>query len=167
VNGNVVAVSFDGLLSTRPNPAPVDAQLSHLPAQKVAIVTCMDVRIPPLESFGLKLGDAHVLRNAGAAVTDDVVRSLAISQRKLGSRAVFLMAHTGCGMTTFTDDGFTAELATETAQEPTWRSHTFTDAADHVRRGLAQLRSSPFLHPDTELHGFVFDVQSGAVDEVS
>ena len=160
-------MSLPEILSRRPNPAPVDPELSHLPAQKLAIVTCMDVRIPPLESFGLSLGDAHVIRNAGAAVTDDVIRSLTISQRKLGSRAVLLMAHTGCGMATFSDDGFTEELSGELGQRPTWRPCTFTDAAQHVREGLAQLRTSPFLHPDTALHGYVFDVKSGAVDEVN
>jgi carbonic anhydrase len=155
------------VLSSRPNPAPVDPELSHLPAAKVAIVTCMDVRIPPLDTFGLKLGDAHVIRNAGAAVTDDVIRSLAISQRKLGSRCVLLMAHTGCGMATFTDDQFTNELAGESGRQPMWRPRTFADAAEHVRQGLATLRSDPFLHPESELHGFVFDVKTGAVDEVN
>jgi carbonic anhydrase len=159
-------MSVRDVLATRPNPAPVDPQLGHLPARKLAIVTCMDVRILPLDSFGLTPGDAHVIRNAGAAVTDDVIRSVTISQRKLGSRAVFLMAHTGCGMATFSDDAFTTELCTEVGQRPTWRPCTFTDAAEHVRHGLAQLRTSPFLHPDTELRGFVFDVKSGAVDEV-
>jgi carbonic anhydrase len=154
------------LLAGRPNPAAVDPELGHLPVEKLAIVTCMDVRIPPLDSFGLKLGDAHVLRNAGAAVTDDVIRSITISQRKLGSRTVFLMAHTGCGMATFTDDAFIAELAADTGQQPTWRPRTFTHAAEHVRRGLAQLRTSPFLHPETELRGFVFDVKTGTIDEV-
>lgn len=159
-------MSLQEVLSNRPNPAPVDPELGHLPGLKLAVVTCMDVRIPPLESFGLKLGDAHVIRNAGAAVTDDVIRSVTISQRKLGSRAVFLMAHTGCGMATFTDDAFTTELGSDVGQQPTWRPCTFTDAAEHVRQGLAQLRRSPFLDPDTELRGFVFDVKSGAVDEV-
>ena len=158
--------SVDELLAGRPDPAPIDAGLGHLPARKLAIVTCMDVRIPPLEAFGLKLGDAHVIRNAGAAVTDDVIRSLAISQRKLGSRTVFLMAHTGCGMATFTDDDFVAELGGEAGQRPTWRPCTFTDPAEHVGAGLAQLRTSPFLHPDTEALGFVIDLRSGAVNEV-
>lgn len=156
----------DALLAARPQSAPIDAELSHLPARKLAIVTCMDVRIPPLDSFGLALGDAHVIRNAGAAVTDDVIRSLAISQRKLGSRVVFLMAHTGCGMATFSDDAFVAELAEEVGQQPQWRPRTFADPADHVRAGLAALRGDRFLHPDTEFRGFVIDLESGAVDEV-
>jgi carbonic anhydrase len=159
--------TIDSLLAGRPNPAPIDPELGHLPAAKLAIVTCMDVRIPPLECFGLKLGDAHVLRNAGAAVTDDIIRSVAISQRKLGSRVVFLMAHTGCGMATFSDDDFVGELATETGQQPQWRPRTFTDPADHVREGMAALRGSPFLHPDTTVRGFVIDLKSGSVDEVA
>jgi carbonic anhydrase len=157
---------MERLLAGRPNPVPVDPELGHLPVAKLVIVTCMDVRIPPLDSFGLKLGDAHVLRNAGAAVTEDVIRSITVSQRKLGSRTVFLMAHTGCGMATFTDDAFTAELADDTGQQPTWRPCTFTYVAEHVRHGLAQLRTSPFLHPETELRGFVFDVKTGTIDEV-
>ncbi|HEY9414412.1 MAG TPA: carbonic anhydrase [Pseudonocardia sp.] len=159
-------MSADELLAARPNPAPIDADLGHLPARKLAIVTCMDVRIPPLDSFGLKLGDAHVIRNAGAAVTDDVIRSVAISQHKLGSRTVFLMAHTGCGMATFSDDDFVAELTEAAGQQPTWRPRTFTDPADHVRAGLVALKSNAFLHPDTEARGFVIDLKTGAVDEV-
>ncbi|MGI8815080.1 MAG: beta-class carbonic anhydrase [Pseudonocardia sp.] len=159
-------MSVDDLMSGRPNPAPIDPALGHLPARKLAIVTCMDVRIPPLDSFGLRLGDAHVIRNAGAAVTDDVVRSVAISQHKLGSRVVFLMAHTGCGMATFTDDDFVAELSQGAGQQPTWRPRTFTDPAEHVRAGLVALRSSAFLHPATEARGFVIDLKSGAVDEI-
>ncbi|MDQ2709315.1 MAG: carbonic anhydrase [Actinomycetota bacterium] len=159
-------MSVDDLMSGRPNPVPIDPSLGHLPARKLAIVTCMDVRIPPLDSFGLRLGDAHVIRNAGAAVTDDVVRSVAISQHKLGSRVVFLMAHTGCGMATFTDDDFVAELSQGAGQQPTWRPRTFTDPVEHVRAGLVALRSSAFLHPDTEARGFVIDLRSGAVDEI-
>jgi carbonic anhydrase len=160
-------VSLHELLSRRPGQcSSVDPELSHLPSQQAAIVTCMDVRIPPLDAFGLKLGEAHVIRNAGAAVTDDVIRSLAISQRKLGTRAVLLMAHTGCGMATFTDADFTGELCAEIGQEPSWRTYTFDDPADHVRRGLARLRSNPFLHPEIEVRGFVLDVKSGTVDEV-
>ncbi|MBV9313537.1 MAG: carbonic anhydrase [Pseudonocardia sp.] len=155
------------LLSTRPERAPVDPELGHLPAAKLAIVTCMDVRIAPLGAFGLKLGDAHVIRNAGAAVTDDVIRSLAISQRKLDSRVVFLMAHTGCGMATFTDEAFVAELAKDSGHEPAWRPATFVDPAVHVRRGMHRLRTNPFLHAEMEVRGFVIDLKTGAVDEVT
>lgn len=159
-------MNVNDVLSDRPTRAPVRPELAGRPARQVAVVTCMDCRIPVLESFGFQLGDAHVIRNAGAAVTSDVIRSLSISQRKLGTRTVLLMAHTGCGMATFSDDDYVAELAEETGLEPTWRPCTFTDAADHVRRGIAQLRSSPFLLGDTTVRGFVIDLETGAVDEV-
>lgn len=159
-------MSLNELLSRRPNPASVVRNLSARPVEQLAIVTCMDARIAAFGVFGLRLGDAHIIRNAGAAVTSDVIRSLSISQRKLGTRHVFLVAHTGCGMLSFTDDEFINELADETGQPPTWRPGTFSDPAQHVRHGLAQLRTSPFLHTDLTVRGFVFDLQSGAVDEV-
>lgn len=159
-------MTFETVLGGRPAAGPVDPELPGPPGERVAVVTCMDCRISVLESFGLKLGDAHVIRNAGAAVTDDVIRSLSISQRKLGTRGVLLMAHTGCGMATFDDDAFVAELAGEAGQEPSWRPMTFADPAEHVRRGLTRLRTSPFLHPEVDARGFVIDLKSGAVDEV-
>jgi carbonic anhydrase len=140
--------------------------LSAEPLERLAIVTCMDARIDTFGVFGLRLGDAHIIRNAGGSVTSDVIRSLAISQRKLKTHSVILMAHTGCGMLSFTDDEFIAELAQDTGQPPTWRPGTFTDPTQHVRHGMAQLLTSPFLSPDTTVHGFVLDMQSGAVDEV-
>lgn len=160
-------MSLQKLLSHRPNPTELDASLSAPPAEKVAIVTCMDARIEALGAFGLRIGDAHIIRNAGAAVTTDVIRSLAISQRKLGTRGVILMAHTRCGMLSFTDDEFINELAEETGQPPTWRPATFADPVSHVRRGMAQLRTSPFLLPDMTIHGFVFNLDTGEIDEVT
>jgi carbonic anhydrase len=160
-------VTFEAVLGKRPPFAPLDPDLAGRPSEQVAVVTCMDCRIPVLESFGLKLGEAHVIRNAGAAVTDDVIRSLSISQRKLGTRGVLLMAHTSCGMATFDDNAYVAELAGEAGEEPGWRPMTFADPAEHVRRGLAKLRASPFLHPEAEARGFVIDLKSGAVDEVT
>jgi len=159
-------VSLHELLSRRPNPAGVVRNLSAEPLERLAIVTCMDARIDTFGVFGLRLGDAHIIRNAGGSVTSDVIRSLAISQRKLKTHSVILMAHTGCGMLSFTDDEFIAELAQDTGQPPTWRPGTFTDPTQHVRHGMAQLLTSPFLSPDTTVHGFVLDMQSGAVDEV-
>jgi carbonic anhydrase len=160
-------MSIDGLLAGRPNPVALTNGLVATPADRVAVITCMDARIDALAALGLRLGDAHVLRNAGAAVTDDVIRSLAISQRKLDTRYVVLIAHTGCGMLSFSDDEFIAELARDTGQPPTWRPAAFRDPAEHVRHGMEQLRTSPFLHPDTEVRGFVFDLTTGAVDEVA
>lgn len=160
-------MSLDEMLSRRPNPAGVVRNLNAKPIEKVAIVTCMDARIAAFSVFGLRIGDAHIIRNAGAAVTSDVIRSLAISQRKLGTRNILLMAHTGCGMLSFTDDEFIAELAQDVGQPPTWRPGTFTDPAVHVRHGMEMLRTSPFLHADTTVRGFVFNLETGAVDEVT
>lgn len=160
-------MTFEAVLGKRPWTATLDHTLAGRPSEQVAVVTCMDCRMPVLESFGLKLGQAHVIRNAGAAVTDDVIRSLSISQRKLGTRGVLLMAHTGCGMATFTDDEYSAELAGECGQAPAWSPETFADPADHVRQGIEKLRTSPFLHPDVEVRGFVIDLKTGAVDEVT
>ncbi|HEY2203563.1 MAG TPA: carbonic anhydrase [Pseudonocardia sp.] len=159
-------MSLHDVLSRRPNPTDVQPDLAGRPAEQVAVVTCMDCRIAALDSFGLKIGDAHVIRNAGAAVTSDVIRSLSISQRKLGTRGVVLMAHTGCGMATFTDDDYVTELVVDAGQEPSWRPMTFTDPAEHVRRGMATLRDSPFLLGDTTVRGFVIDLKTGDVNEV-
>lgn len=147
--------------------AAADAEgLAAPPALRTAVVTCMDARIDPFALFGMKLGDAHVLRNAGGVVTDDVLRSLAISQRKLGTRDVLLVQHSGCGMATFTDEEFTEELAEETGMRPQWRTCTFRDAATSVRRDLTRLRRDPFLHPDTRVRGFVLDITGFDLDEV-
>jgi carbonic anhydrase len=160
-------MSMEELLSRRPNPAGVVRNLAAAPLERLAVVTCMDARIDTFGVLGLRIGDAHVIRNAGGVVTDDVIRSLAISQRKLDTRYVILIAHTGCGLLSFTDDEFIAELAHDTGQPPTWRPGTFPDPAQHVRHGMQQLRTSPFLRPDTEVRGFVFDLTTGAVDEVA
>jgi carbonic anhydrase len=154
------------LLTSRPNPARVDPALAAQPRAQLAVVTCMDARIDVLDAFGLQLGDAHVIRNAGGSVTDDVIRSLVVSQRKLGTRNVIVMAHSSCGMLSFTDDEFVAELAEDTGQPPMWRPGAFTDLVAHVRHGMTQLRTNPFLHPETGIYGFIIDVKTGAVDQV-
>jgi carbonic anhydrase len=107
-----------------------------------------------------------VLRNAGGVVTDDVIRSLAISQRKLGTREVLLVQHTGCGLATFTDDEFCEELAAETGTRPSWRTHAFREPAVSVRRDIVHLRHDRFLHPDTRVRGFVLDIEAFVLDEV-
>lgn len=159
-------MSMEELLARRPDPACAVGHLAAAPRERAAVVTCMDARIDPLGVLGLRIGDAHVMRNAGAAVTDDVIRSLAISQRELDTRYVILIAHTPCGMLSFTDDEFVAKLAHDTGQPPPWRPASFSDPAQHVRHGMQQLRTSPFLHPETEVRGFVFDLNTGALDEV-
>ena len=142
------------------------AGLAARPSLRTAVVTCMDARIDVLTLFGASVGEAHVLRNAGGVVTDDVIRSIVISQRKLDTRDVLLIQHSACGLTTFTDADFCEELAVDTGMEPSWRPHAFPDPARSVRRGIAQLRHDPFLHPDTRVRGFVLDIETFALDEV-
>lgn len=136
------------------------------PALHTAVVTCMDSRIDVFALFGLEIGDVHVLRNAGGVVTDDVVRSVTISQRKLATRDVLLVQHTGCGLATFTDDEFSEELAREVGMRPPWRTHAFTDPAVDVRRGMARLLHDPFLVPGTRVRGFVLDIEAFTLEEV-
>jgi carbonic anhydrase len=136
------------------------------PALQTVVLTCMDSRIDVFALFGLKVGEVHVLRNAGGVVTDDVVRSLTISQRKLGTRDVFVVQHAGCGLGTFTDEDFSEELAHETGMRPSWRTHAFRDPVVSVRRDIAQLRNNPFLVPETRVRGFVLDIVSFDLEEV-
>lgn len=150
--GRLAAASADGLAVP--------------PSLRTAVVTCMDSRIDVFALFKMDIGETHVLRNAGGVVTDDVIRSLTISQRKLGTRDVILVQHSGCGLATFTDDEFCEELAEETGMRPSWRTYAFREPAQSVRRGIAQLRHDPFLHPDTHVRGFVLDIKTFALDEV-
>ncbi len=147
------------------NVVPGDRS-SARPSLQVAILTCMDSRIRVFEIFGLKQGEAHVLRNAGGVVTDDVLRSLAISQRKLGTRDVVLVQHTGCGMGTFTDDEFVEELVQHTGRRPSWRPQAFADVGSSVRSGMHRLATDPFLSRDTRVRGFVLDLDDSELHEV-
>jgi carbonic anhydrase len=147
--------------------AEVNARgLAVVPSLHTVVLTCMDSRIDVFALFGLKLGEVHVLRNAGGVVTDDVVRSLTISQRKLGTRDVFLVQHSGCGLATFTDEEFSEELAVDVGMRPPWRTHAFTDPVVNVRRGMARLRHDPFLLPSTTVRGFVLDIEKFVLQEV-
>ena len=152
------------------NRAFADALPSHhldvRPRRRLAVVTCMDSRLDVFALFGLEMGDVHVLRNAGGVVTDDVIRSLTISQRKLATREILLMQHTGCGLGTFTDDDFSEELANEVGMRPPWRTHAFRDPLVSVRRDMAQLRHDPFLLPGTRVRGFVVDIVTFDLEEV-
>ena len=136
------------------------------PARKVAIVACMDARLDPYALLGLSEGDAHVIRNAGGAVTDDAIRSLAISQRLLGTEAIVLIHHTGCGMLTFDDAEFRGAIESETGIRPPWAAETFSDLDDDVRQSIARIKASPFVPRRDDVRGFVFDVESGALREV-
>lgn len=136
------------------------------PAMRIAVVACMDARLDPARVLGIGVGDAHVIRNAGGVVTDDVIRSLAISQRKLGTREVMLIHHTDCGMLTITDDGFRAELQQDAGMAPAFAIESFTDVDADVRQSILRVRNSPFLPHTDRVRGFVYDVDTHALREV-
>ena len=136
------------------------------PAKKVAVVACMDARLDVHGLLGLQLGDAHVIRNAGGVVTEDEIRSLAISQRLLGTEEIVLIHHTDCGMLTFTDDGFKRSIQDETGIKPEWAAEAFTDLDEDVRQSIARIKASPFIPRKDAVRGFVFDVATGKLNEV-
>jgi carbonic anhydrase len=136
------------------------------PASQVAVVACMDSRMRIFPMLGLGDGEAHVLRNAGGVVTDDVVRSLAISQRLLGTREIMLIHHTDCGMQKTTEDKFKAEVETDTGIRPPWAVETFTHAEQDIRQSIGRLKASPFIPHKDAIRGFVFDVDTGKLNEV-
>jgi carbonic anhydrase len=136
------------------------------PGRQLTIVACMDSRMDLFALFGLKVGDAHVIRNAGGIITEDVVRSLAISQRFLGTREIVLVHHTNCGLHGLDDEAMAADLEAETGVRPAWRAGGFADPADDVRRSIERIRADPFI-PSKEVRGFVFDVTSGELKEVA
>ncbi len=142
------------------------AHLDVKPVRRLAIVTCMDSRLDVFAALGLAHGEAHVLRNAGGVITDDVIRSLAISQRKLGTHAVMLIHHTHCGMQTLTDDGFRAELQAATGLAPAFAIESFADLDADVRQSILRVRRSPFLLHSDDVRGFVYDVDTHALREV-
>lgn len=136
------------------------------PSRHVAVVACMDARLDVYRILGLADGEAHVIRNAGGVITDDEIRSLAISQRLLATTEIILIHHTDCGMLTFTDDDFKREIQTEIGQKPNWAAESFTDLDEDVRQSLQRIRNSPFVTKTSSLRGFIFDVASGALSEV-
>jgi carbonic anhydrase len=137
------------------------------PARKVAVVACMDVRLNPYGMLGLREGDAHVIRNAGGVVTDDVIRSLLISQRLLGTREVVLIHHSDCGMLTFHDDDLKAAIEADTGLRPPFALEAFPDLDKDVRQSIARIKASPFIPDKTSVRGFVYDVGSGKLREVA
>jgi carbonic anhydrase len=136
------------------------------PRRRLAIVTCMDSRLDVYAALGLHYGEAHVLRNAGGVITDDVIRSLAVSQRRLGTREVMLIHHTDCGMQTLTDDGFRAELQDATGVAPAFAVESFTDLDGDLRQSILRVRRSPFLSHRELVRGFVYDVDTHALREI-
>jgi carbonic anhydrase len=137
------------------------------PAKKVAVLSCMDARVVPSRILGLELGDAHIIKNAGGVVTDDAIRSLAISQNLLGTEEIILIHHTDCGMLTFTDDELADRLEQETGERPSWTPRAFSDVEQDVRESMATLRESPFLPKKDSIRGFVYDVKTGRLNEVT
>jgi carbonic anhydrase len=127
----------------------------------------MDARLDPAKVLGLQEGDAHVIRNAGGVVSDDALRSLAISQNLLGTEEIILIHHTDCGMLTFTDDEFAAKLEAETGQRPEWCAHTFDDLEDNVRHSIDKIKTSPFVPHTDNVKGYVYEVETGRLREVS
>jgi carbonic anhydrase len=160
--------TIDGLIAnnrTFASSLPAQ-QLDVRPTLQLAIVTCMDSRINVFSALGLQDGQAHIIRNAGGVITDDAIRSLAISQRRLGTREVMLIHHTKCGMQTLTDDGFRAELQEATGVAPAFAIESFSDVDADVRQSILRVRQSPFLLHREVVRGFVYDVDTRALSEI-
>jgi carbonic anhydrase len=136
------------------------------PKLRLAVVACMDSRLDLFGALGLEIGDAHLIRNAGGMITDDVLRSLALSQRALGTREVVIIHHTECGMNGFDDDAFRAELAAESGRQPSWQVHGFTDVREQMRESIGLVRDCPWLPHREDVRGFVFDTATARVEEV-
>jgi len=152
-NNKAYAASFSG-----PLPLP--------PSNKIAVLACMDARLNVYGALGIQEGESHVIRNAGGVVTDDEIRSLAISQRLLGTEEVILIHHTDCGMLTFTDDEFKASIQDETGIKPEWAAESFNDLETDVSQSVARIKASPFIPKKDNIRGFIFDVATGELSEV-
>ena len=152
-NNRAYATTFTG-----PLPMP--------PSRQLAVVACMDARLDVYGILGLGAGEAHVIRNAGGVVTDDEIRSLAISQRLLGTEEIILIHHTDCGMLTFTDDEFKKSIQDETGIKPEWAAEAFPDLDEDVRQSINRVKASPFIPKKDSVRGFVFDVATGKLNEV-
>jgi carbonic anhydrase len=152
-NNAAYASAFNG-----PLPLP--------PSKHVAVVACMDARLDVYRMLGINEGEAHVIRNAGGVITDDEIRSLAISQRLLGTKEIIVIHHTDCGMLTFTDDEFKRAIQDDTGIKPNWAAQSFGDLAEEVRQSMRRIEVSPFVTKHESLRGFIFDVASGKLNEV-
>ena len=152
-NNKKYAANFQG-----PLPLP--------PKNQIAVLACMDARLNVYAALGIQEGESHVIRNAGGVVTDDEIRSLAISQRLLGTKEIILIHHTDCGMLTFSDDGFKKSIQEETGIKPEWAAEAFSDLDEDVRQSVARIKQSPFIPHTDQVRGFVFDVATGLLNEV-
>ena len=137
--------------------------LAMPPARKLAVLACMDARLDLFGLLGLSEGDAHVIRNAGGVVTDQEIRSLAISQRLQGTEEIMLIHHTDCGMLTFSDEEFRSSIEAETGLRPEWCTETFSDLDENVRQSIARIKASPFIPNKRSVRGFVYDVSDGTL----
>jgi carbonic anhydrase len=153
-NNEKYAAQFSG-----PLPLP--------PSKHLAVVACMDARLDVYRILGLNEGESHVIRNAGGVITEDEIRSLAISQRLLGTEEIILIHHTDCGMVTFTDDAFKQGIQDDTGIRPAWAPEAFPDAHEDVKQSLARIQANPFIPKKHSVRGFVFDVATGKLEEVS
>jgi carbonic anhydrase len=154
-NAELYEKSFDG------------GDLPLPPAKRVAIVACMDARLNPYGLLGLREGDAHVIQNAGGVITDDEIRSLSISQRLLGTEEIMLIHHTDCGMLTFTDDDFRRQVQGDTGVKPEWAAEAFDDLEEDVRQSIARIEVSPFIPNKDKVRGFIYEVETGRLREVT
>ena len=136
------------------------------PAKQIAIVACMDARLNPYGLLGLSEGDAHVIRNAGGVITQDALRSLAISQRLLGTKEIVLVHHTDCGMLTFTDDAFRQQIQADTGIKPSWAAEAFSDLDTDVRQSIARIHAEPSIPLKDSIRGFIYEVGNGTLREV-
>jgi carbonic anhydrase len=161
-----MSVTDEYLANNERYAAEFSGPLPMPPAKGVAVVACMDARLNVYGMLGLAEGEAHVIRNAGGVITDDEIRSLAISQRLLGTHEIILIHHTDCGMLTFTDDEFKAAIQDETGIKPPWAAESFRDVDRDVLQSIARIQASPFIPHTEEVRGFVFDVATGRLREV-
>ena len=162
-----MSVTDEYLANNERYAAEFSGPLPMPPAKGVAVVACMDARLNVYGMLGLAEGEAHVIRNAGGVVTDDAIRSLAISQHLLGTDEIILIHHTDCGMLTFTDDEFKAAIQDETGIKPPWAAEAFRDPDADVLQSIRRIKSSPFVPHTEEVRGFVFDVATGRLTEVA
>jgi carbonic anhydrase len=161
-----MSVTDDLLSNNAEYAAHFSGPLPLPPSKGVAVVACMDARINVYGVLGLQEGEAHVIRNAGGVITDDEIRSLAISQRLLGTSEIILIHHTDCGMLTFTDDEFKKSIQDETGIKPQWSAEAFGDLETDVRQSIARIKANPFVPKKDSVRGFVFDVATGKLNEV-
>ena len=161
-----MTVTDDLLANNAEYAAGFSGPLPLPPAKGVAVLACMDARLDVYRLLGLHEGEAHVIRNAGGVVTDDAIRSLTISQRLLGTTEIILIHHTDCGMLTFTDDSFKADIQSDTGIKPHWSPEAFADLEADVRQSIARIKASPFVPNRDSVRGFVFDVATGKLAEV-